>query len=645
MAPVTLLMGMIFLFPQEREPVWRDGDAGDLQEILERLVEEGADEETIEWLVRLHDHPLDLNRARPEDIMRIPGIREGDVEAIGFIRARLGDFQSLRDLLLLKDGERILEALRLFVTVSRRAGPSAQLRSRLEYHGEIPEGAVGEMSSWGPWRMLESCALRLPGEWNVGLLCEKDPGEKWRHGFFSGFIEREEWGPVDRLILGDYTVSSGGGLLIGLGRGLPWGSRGVSGATSGMRLSPYHASGECRYLRGVALRISQPVGVVAVRGTFFLSSLPRAATVREPGTFTSLTTDGLFRTEGEIRKRNTLRETLAGGGVDIATSWGFRCGLTVVHTGFNAVRMPADSRGFLGTRLTGVGGTVEFRGGPVILRGDIAWSGGGQALAMEMLVVEDRSWSFSFNYSRLSPDFFAPYAGPDITRGRLTNVEACGLVCRLERGQQFAASLWAHGMGRLWRTADEAFPGIDGELGCELSVRGTRWLRVRCRAVRRWDIMTAQIEGSGSLSSVAAGRRETSVLKGEVILTPTTGVHMRTGWEGSIASGGGGRESRTGFLVSQEAGCTLPGGVTVRGRVSVFDTDGTAARLYLAETDGTGFWWNSPHSGHGIAWWFTLRWQPVSWCRLTGAWGLEEQEIRGHWTAAARFWTLELALR
>jgi hypothetical protein len=395
----------------------------------------------------------------------------------------------------------------------------------------------------------------------------------------------------------------------------------------------------------MAIRLTQPAVGTLIGGTLFLSHVPRPATIRDDGTFASVTTDGLFRTEGEIRKQNAVRETVLGAAADIVSAWGIRAGVIFLRSEYSKDLAPVGSRGFRGRRLHGVGGTIQVRGGPAVIRADMAWSGAGEALSVDLQVSSARSWSVSCAYSVLSPGFLAPFVDAAVARGRTANVEALGLVCRLEQGRHAAVRIWAHGMRRLWKTTSVAFPGTDGEAGCDMDILCGRHVRMRYKVVRRWDGTVTDREGGEGVSTPLLGRETTTGVKAEVILNPVPGFHARTCWEGSLVSVGGGGETRNGFLLSQEAGCTITGGLTVRGRVSVFDTDGTDTRQYIAETDGTGFWWNPPRSGRGVAWWFTLRWQPVSWGTLVGAWGEEEREVRGYWSRAARFGSVELILR
>ncbi|MDQ3907030.1 MAG: helix-hairpin-helix domain-containing protein [Acidobacteriota bacterium] len=63
-------------------------------------------------------HPIDINRAAPEELARLPGIGEGLAARIVEHRARYGAFRRAEHLLMVRGiGERRFERLRPYVTV------------------------------------------------------------------------------------------------------------------------------------------------------------------------------------------------------------------------------------------------------------------------------------------------------------------------------------------------------------------------------------------------------------------------------------------------------------------------------------------------------------------------------------------------
>ena len=171
---------------------------------------------------------------------------------------------------------------------------------------------------------------------------DKDPGEMWRWqldekqpGFdhIAGSIAVNRVGPVKTAILGDYTVSSGHG--IGLWRGMAFGKGRdpTSGVIrSGRGLSPFASTEENRFFRGGALSVdvqrlletvlpSMNRRIEATAYGFVSQRRLDAGIDIQPESglplVSSLRAGGLHRTKTERDSRDAVREYTIGGGLDV----------------------------------------------------------------------------------------------------------------------------------------------------------------------------------------------------------------------------------------------------------------------------------------------------------------------------------------
>ncbi len=156
----------------------------------------------------------------------------------------------------------------------------------------------------------------VPGYINIDIRTDHDAGEKWRFnppdqwGFdhFSASATASFRGKLKTLVTGNFRVHAGQGLVqnaafrMGKGAGLPL------PALSGFVI-PSGSFGETGRLTGAAAQVTFSKWNCG----FYISHRAADASLKEDGTFTALSTSGLHRTAAEIRKRNAIKLSSAGG--------------------------------------------------------------------------------------------------------------------------------------------------------------------------------------------------------------------------------------------------------------------------------------------------------------------------------------------
>ena len=145
----------------------------------------------------------------------------------------------------------------------------------------------------------------------VGLAVQNDAGEPWggRHQRWltdhqSAFVSLKNYGPVEKLVLGDYQISYGQGLALWSGGGLAGPGRFASVKRYGRGITAYAGAQETRYLRGMALAI-RPLQSLGLE--VFLSNKGIDASAGG-----SLQESGLHRNNKELESKNRNRLNLWG---------------------------------------------------------------------------------------------------------------------------------------------------------------------------------------------------------------------------------------------------------------------------------------------------------------------------------------------
>ncbi len=289
--------------------------AKSLERILELLPsDESSDRQVIiEQLTDLLEHPLDLNNATAEQIVQLPFVDDFIARNILLLRSQKGGFVSVYEI---KEAtpelsSAYLELLEPFIYVGKNPYSSGTLRARHDFF-------VG--SSLRPKdRLSNSVELKYEGRMGAKLSWhfagQKDIGEPWlplRSGVFDYLTGSFRWGrPNYRLVLGDYQLTIGHGLLLGMSGGyfskLEYGGSGV-GTWVG-QLKPHRSFRESGYLRGVALHYRSPSPLSFL---LFAGYEPTDARI-EKDHIRTLYRSGLRRTNLEREHRHTARCEMVGG--------------------------------------------------------------------------------------------------------------------------------------------------------------------------------------------------------------------------------------------------------------------------------------------------------------------------------------------
>ena len=215
----------------------------------------------------------------------------------------------------------------------------------------------------------------------AGFQIEKDAGEDY-FDYISGYAMLNHIGKVRTLIVGDYKLSFGQGLVINngmsFGKSAGWGL--FSNASVAYGIRKHSSMSESNHFRGAA--IDYTLGENS-HFTAFLSYQNLDGTLRtnNHNAISSLKTDGLHRTLLERSKKGIVHELSAGGNYSYYHK-GWLLGLTGIITHFSMPLAPKFNtpsslyRQFYpqGTIFSAVGASYSYRRNRWIVQGEYAFS-------------------------------------------------------------------------------------------------------------------------------------------------------------------------------------------------------------------------------------------------------------------------------
>lgn len=312
-----------------------------IKDIVESLAENLPDDydlsELIDQLTLYRKHPIDLNKATPEelktlvflsplqisnffshikengkliDILELQSIDGFDLQTI----QRLLPFTTLnapteyekltlKNLIALSDNDLIL---RYGQGVEKQKG-----------YTDLP----GTKYLGSPNRFLTRYRYNFGTIISAALTFEKDAGEKFIGGakqypfdYLSGNISLSKLGKIKKLIVGDYAMQFGQGLTLWTGFAFSKGPDITSVARKDVGLRPYTSSNEYSYFRGLSSTINVIKNINFTPFVSFRKLDANISTNTNGELFvSSINQSGYHRTQSEIDNKNSLNQQIFGG--------------------------------------------------------------------------------------------------------------------------------------------------------------------------------------------------------------------------------------------------------------------------------------------------------------------------------------------
>lgn len=306
-------------------------------------------EDIYESLLQFYQNPLDLNKAKYQDLIQLYVLNEVQIQSFLVYRNKFGSFLTIYELQAIPNFTiDVIKKLLPFVSideVSIKKG-SQSLWNRLQNDGtgyvlmrtdrtlETKKGYTDQATTsqkytGSPWRTFMRARYSKAQDFSIGLTIEKDAGEqiiwqpeKRQYGFdfysFHAFVQSEKkW---KTLAFGDFQLQIGQGLLLAGGFAIGKGAETVQTVrrpTTGLR--PYTSSLETGFFRGVGATYQL---TNSLSFTAFVSRIRRNGQINTDGdsllgddtdgTIQNIALSGWHRTEREINGKSRFLELTTG---------------------------------------------------------------------------------------------------------------------------------------------------------------------------------------------------------------------------------------------------------------------------------------------------------------------------------------------
>ncbi len=457
-------------------------------ETLEQIISTIAEEETEETGNDINDRIEDLTE-RLRFGIDLNTISKGELNELGILSAKAvneiisyrhtyGGFTTIYELKNIRSLTAAeLNFLKPIVYVSN--DQSDRHTTRIEsntFYSRVLETRKGyTQASTNPYigdanRFVQKLTIQRDKKLRLGLVAEKDAGELYYHREWmpldhcSGHIEANDCKAFKRIILGDYKLMFGSGLVLG-------NSFIFKQQTNYSRngISHYAGTSESGFLRGFATELE----FRKVKFTPFISYHTIDATLNPDSSFSSFYTSGLHRTELERSKADNMGELVSGGNISLALGR-FSLGTTFAYYKFSRLYVPQDKLfNYYKPTDTDHGNNVSinysYSGKVAGFTGEIAKSSNGDGFAIinQLQLSRNGYIDAHITHRYYSPEYFAPYANAVRENTRVENEH--GLLTSLDFhfSRKFSLNLYADLFSFEWLKYGVSAPSVGKDFSAQ----------------------------------------------------------------------------------------------------------------------------------------------------------------------------------
>ena len=598
---------------------------------IERLLEgRTQDEEEIELadlVGRFGQQPLDLNEARVKELELLPGITPFLAREIVLQRRRSSGFRSVYDLLSVPGMSfEIFRSIESFVVVHedpvRRVSPrsflgrvSIRARIRSSHDLQKKRGFHDGTYHGSRQKVYQRLLVSTRGLFEAGLLLEKDPGERKLDDFLSGYVQLRRIAGFSTLLIGDFQIDAGQGLLLSRVSHFSKGGDPITGPKKSPRgLLPYRSVEENRFFRGVAGNFE--VGKFEITGFYSRNRLD--ANVKDDS-IVSFPGTGYHRTENELIHKRAAGEIAVGGRAVYRFNEQSYLGLTGFSATFDKPVVHDQQLGNsrLGESVFGVDYSITEKTVNVFGEWIGSRNGGfggvcGVILGLEPMVAASLLY-------QLNPKMLLSDHGVEVRRSTRETKNAWDLYFGLRVRPTNSVILSAFSdLFRSRRTGSRnPFPswGHDAFLQGEIHLR--RYIRVSARFGSKLQVMTQPaIDDQGRESRILVERSKRN-LRLTFVYEVGKQLAIRSRAEFVGISAAGGSANKSGMLLYHEVKYWHHQQVTLAARVIFFATDSFDSRVYEFENDVLGTFANPALFGRGRRWYLLVRYKVTGFLQVS----------------------------
>ncbi len=598
-----------------------------LDDLIEESYEEDDNSDLFNSIEELILNPIDLNSADVFELQKIPEITSNIAEIIISYRNKFGPFYSVNELYAMRELDRetiskvipfLKTELPSFMTDSTFSQEEiisssmlkVQLRSRYGNDLQTRKGFAEGIYVGNKLRAYNRLLLKYSKQYQAGITFEKDAGEKDFDDFNSFHLNVRDVGFINNLVVGDYILEFGQGLILWSPYSFSKGADAIFPVKrKGKTLKPYTSSTEYDFMRGSAITLKYSDLFV----TLFYSSKKIDANVDSLRNFIiSTPKTGLHLTLNDLNNKNSIKENIIGGRISYKYHSYLNVGLSGYNSKFGNEFLPATIYDLTGNQFRFYSFDYDFNFSQINIFGEFAYNQKSVASINGLILSPLKNFSFTVslrnypaNYINLHGFGFGEQSGK--TRNEF------GIYYGIKWNSNFGLFNLYYDQFRFPNaTFDVAVPSSGDEIYLSFSKRvfSRTNLLLRFKSERK-DI-------SENLEEVKLVFKQIrNSYRAEIVYDISNNLRMKSRIEYNTFEIDEYDKIEKGVLFLQDFRFSFSKILQLYGRIIFFDTDSFNSAVYEFENDLTGVLTNLAMYGTGMRWYLMMRYKPFSFITIS----------------------------
>ncbi len=599
-------------FPQEHE----------IENLLDNQGENSDVSDLLQLLEDMENNPLDLNSVSAHKLALLPWISDNLAHRIVEHRNKYGKFIAIDQLLNIEEfNPALLPLISKYIHISKdKKSKPRNINFRSRAFHPISRKVGFERGDYfnSPIKFYNQFKGQFPDQWKIGLILEKDAGEKRINDFTSFYLKYENPASGHYLIAGHYLLEFAQGLVFWN----PYPHLASSNANYTVKKRPrnaveYTLVDENASLFGLAVKIHSKIYQLYL----FYASTKYDATINETdGSVSNFYITGYHRNESELKKKDKLTERLSGLRLQVSPYSTIQLGVTAYASKYDRTFQTTDPVrrrfAFTGNANQVTGLDYDWTIGKLSLFGEMARSVNSGNGIVTGISVTTRTFKLGILYRNYSKNFISLHGNSFGSHGYSPNNEQ-GLYFGLNINftSTLKASLYFDHFKFPWRTYFIPTTSQGKMLFASIAYRPMKklWMYFQIKRKFKDDIF--------NYSNELILPKKQFNLRFQVDYSPSKSIKLRNRFEKNWVSfetphRQPSRQFR-GILLYQDIYVPIKRNLAVSGRFTVFDTDGYESRLYQFERDLPGIFTNQMLYGQGTRWYLMVNFRIYSSFKLS----------------------------
>ncbi len=427
----------------------------------------------------------------------------------------------------------------------------------------------------------------------IGLLTEKDSGEKDYLDHYTGFVEYKSSGLIDKFIVGDYNLSLVQDWLYGvLMRFLKELTQLIQLLKEIEIFQAHLSSEENRHFRGGSVSVNLFSSII----TIFYSSNNISAVLDEDNNVLNFYRSGYYRTNSELEKKNNFNEIVTGLSYNQNINEFLNFGLLHYQVNYDKPFSFVNINKLNGKKFSFSSFTYNAFLNNMYLNGEIAYNGSAFSTIANIHLKIDSNIGLLASYRNYSPQFYNIFSNGFGEFGNTQNEIGYYLGTKIKTAVGYFNIYYD-----IFRSHSESyfadFPtsGSDFLINYEGKVNSSLLVGLKYK----WETKEKQVKINSNdllINEVKSNYRIEFKYKLNKMLNGKSRIEL-VNYSGSD-------KLESGFLSFQEIKYSIPKNFSISSRIVVFNTDSYNSRLYEFENDVRGVMSNLPLFGEGFRWYF-----------------------------------------